>query len=271
MQLQEQSKKRTVSPQFERFVLFLAATFTCYRLVFALFSPTAWHIPDELLLTVLLVMVVYLWLAETQAISGLFRSEMALRDTQTAVLATLVQTVEAKDQYTRGHSEQVKRLSIELAKKMGLNKERVDLVARSAILHDVGKIEIPDAILNNKEPLTEKEWQIIKKHPTRMATILSPLDFLHQETHVALFHHERYDGTGYGVGLKGADIPIESSIIAVADMFDAMNSDRPYRPKLSKETVLQELKKSQGTQHAPAIVTSFLEMLEEQPELWLRS
>ena len=238
-----QSEGNKDTPQFLRFALLIAISFTVYRLLFSLFAPDAWHIPDQVLLAIMLAVVGHLWTTQSRALTRLLKSEAALKNAQVGMLAALVEAVEAKDHYTRGHSEQVRRVSVELAKKLGLKKDRIDVVSRAAILHDLGKIETPDSILHKAGPLTQEEWQILKKHPERTATILSSLDFLSEEVQVAVLHQERFDGEGYGARLKESEIPLESSIIGVADMFDAMNSDRPYRPKLSRETVLEELQK----------------------------
>ena len=257
--------------QFERFVLFLAASFTCYRLLFAVVGDNSSPIPDEILLAVLLAVVGYLWATQLRALSRLVKSEAALRDMQTGVLAALVQAVEAKDIYTRGHSEQVRRLSVELAKKMKLDEDRVQVIGRAAVLHDLGKIETPDALLHKTTPLSNEEWEILRLHPSRTASILSSLEFLQEETRIAAFHHERCDGSGYSVGLKADAIPIESSIIAISDAFDAMNSNRPYRSRLPREKILEELTKGRDVQHPSAVVDAFIGLLKEKPELWIRT
>ena len=268
---QRQARGGGSSDQFERFVLFLAASLTIYRLVFATLVPDAWHIPDTVLLSITLVIVGYLWTAQTRAVSRLLELQVALHEAQVGVLAALVATVEAKDEYTRGHSEQVMRLSTELAKKLALTDDRVGIVSRAAALHDLGKIETPDAILHKKDRLTDSEMKVLQKHPARTAAILSSLDFLSEESRVAALHHERCDGTGYGERLKEVQIPIESSIIAVADTFDAMNSDRPYRGKQPRETILVELEEGRDIQHPGAVVDAFLELLAARPELWIRT
>ncbi len=264
------SGSRPVTDHFKWFVLLIAAFFAGYRLISALVEHDAAVVPDSVLLAVMLVLIGYLWVTQAQALARLSRSEAALRNSHVGMLTALVAAVEAKDPYTRGHSEQVKRLSVELAKSMGLNDASVEVVSRAAALHDLGKIETPDDILHKKEKLTAEEWDILKKHPARTATILSSLDFLRDEVRVAVLHHERYDGGGYGVGLKGPEIPVESSIIGVADMFDAMNSDRPYRPRLPREAILAELRKSRGIQHPAPVVDAFLKVLADRPELWIR-
>jgi len=240
MNKEETHVSREITVQFKQVVVMIAVSFAFYRLVFSVFAPGAWHIPDEILLGIMVCLVGYLWTGETRTLSRLSRSEAALRDAHIGTLTALVAAVEAKDPYTRGHSEQVRRIAVELAQKMGIGAARVAVVSRAAALHDVGKLETPDAILHKTEALGEEEWKTLKKHPERTATILSSLGFLSEEVRVAMLHHERFDGRGYGIGLKGAEIPIEASIIAVADAFDAMNSDRPYRAKLPRDSELSQ-------------------------------
>ena len=267
---QKQTAARAVTVHFEWFVLLFAAFLTGYRLYCAMFAPEAHYIPDEVLLSVMLFLLGYLWITQTRALARLAKSEAALQESHVGMLGALVEAMEAKDPYTRGHSEQVRRLSVEVAKEVGLAPATVNVVSRAAALHDLGKIETPDAILHKNGPLTREEWEILKKHPARTATILSSLDFLREEVRAAVLHHERYDGAGYGVGLKGDQIPIESSIISVADMFDAMNSDRPCRTKMPRETILAELEKTRGVQHPPVVVDALVKVLGERPELWVR-
>jgi HD-GYP domain-containing protein (c-di-GMP phosphodiesterase class II) len=271
MTKQETPDATPVTPQFQWFVLLLAVSLTGYRLLQAALVPEAALVPDEVLITIMLFLVGYLWIKQSQALYRLSKSEAALHESQVGVLTALVEAVEAKDPYTRGHSDQVRRLSVELAKKMGLTAAVVAVVSRAAALHDLGKIETPDAILHKQTALTREEWEVLKKHPARTATILASLGFLRDEARVAVLHHERYDGGGYATGIKGEQIPIESSIISVADTFDAMNSDRPYRPRLPRETILAELKKTRGAHHPATVVDAFVQVLAEHPELWNRT
>lgn len=271
MAARKQTGAQGISDQFKRFVLVLTISFACYRLFFALVAPEALHIPDELLLSVMLLLIAYLWSVQTRTLNRLHISETKLQEAQVGILAALVAAVEAKDPYTRGHSEHVQRLAVELAERLKLDEEHVQVVSRAAVLHDIGKIETPDAILRKNLPLSDEEWQVLKKHPARTASILSSLDFLGDEIRAAVFHHERVDGAGYGVGLKGPSIPLESSIIAVADTFDAMNSDRPYRKRLPRATILEELRLSRGVQHPETVVDAFIEMISERPEMWVRA
>jgi HD-GYP domain-containing protein (c-di-GMP phosphodiesterase class II) len=257
-----------VSAEFERFVLVLVASLALYRIVPSLFAPGMEHIPDAVLLSVTLFVVGYLWLRRTSALSDLLDAQNSLRDAHVGAVGALVHALEAKDEYTQGHSERVRCLSVVLAGKLGLDEERVGVVSRAAALHDLGKLAVPDAILHKKEPLTPDEQAILENHPRRTADILSTLGFLEKESRVALLHHERHDGSGYCMGLKGDEIPLEVAIIAIVDMFDAMNSRRPYRDRLPAEKIRAELKQVRGIKHSPAVVDALLELLAAHPDLW---
>jgi len=244
--------------------------FAVFRLGYALFGIELQPVPDELLLSITLGLVAYLWVRQMKMFQDLDRSATALQDSHVKTISALVKTVEAKDAYTQGHSDRVRDVAVEIGKKMGLDVQSLAVVSRAAMLHDIGKLGIQDAILHKKEPLTDTEWQILRDHPRRTDEILSTLGFLDRESRIALLHHERWDGKGYAVGLKNHEIPVESCILAVADCFDAMNSRRPYRERLPRETVMAELDKGRGSQHRPAVVDALFDVLREQPEMWAR-
>ena len=144
-------------------------------------------------------------------------------------LRSLVRAVEVKDTYTHGHSERTARLAVELGLSMGLAPDRLRVIARGAYLHDVGKIGIPDEILNKPDALTPEEWKVIQTHPQLGYELASAAPSLHEALPVILHHHERIDGGGYPAGLAGTDIPLEARVVAVADVWDALTSDRAYR------------------------------------------
>jgi HD-GYP domain-containing protein (c-di-GMP phosphodiesterase class II) len=179
------------------------------------------------------------------------------------MVKSLVYAIEAKDDYTRGHSERVCRYSLLMADKLGLNEEEKKVLQWASILHDSGKIGIPESILNKPWRLADEEYQIIMSHPQKGHTILEPLQELHGALPGMLHHHERYDGKGYPHGLKGKDIPLEARIIAVADTFDAITSDRAYRPAKSPEEALKEIEKVAGTQLDPELVEVFKKVCKE--------
>ncbi len=171
--------------------------------------------------------------------------------------------IDAKDPYTLGHSSRVALYSKELAKRMGIRDEECDRLYYIALLHDIGKIGIADNILNKKGKLTPEERQEIEKHVGIGGDILKSINVLDGIEEGARYHHERYDGKGYMSGLKGEKIPLFARIIAVADSFDAMSSDRCYRAKLEMPVIIEELKKGSGTQFDPKIAKHMLDMIDE--------
>lgn len=176
---------------------------------------------------------------------------------------TIAKTLEAKDSYTRGHSDRVAQYSVAMAKELGWNEEEIKNLEYMAQLHDIGKIGVPDGLLNKPWPLSDEEFAVIKRHPVIGGEILKEVRAIPNLHLGALHHHERYDGGGYPDGLKGEGIPIEARIISVADTYDAMASNRAYRPRLREKDILTELKDVKGTQLDPKLVDVFLAMLEK--------
>jgi putative nucleotidyltransferase with HDIG domain len=176
------------------------------------------------------------------------------------VLHALTRSIDAKDAYTRGHSQRVAELSRTLAHKIGLSEEQCERVYLSGLLHDVGKIGVPEAVLTKPGKLTAEEFDAIKKHPEIGAQILGNIKQLQDIIPGVLYHHERWDGKGYPFGKKAEGIPLIGRIICVADCFDAMGSTRTYRAALSLETVLEEIKRCSGTQFDPTLANVFLQL-----------
>jgi len=176
-------------------------------------------------------------------------------------IMAIAHTIDAKDAYTSGHSVRVAMCAEEIAKALGWNEEQVLNIHYIALLHDIGKIGIPDAILNKPSHLTEDEFGIIKRHPVIGHAILKDIKIIEQVSEGAMYHHERYDGTGYPFGLKGEEIPLCARIVGIADAYDAMTSNRVYRAKLSDEMVIAEFEKFKGTQFDPELTELFLGML----------
>jgi len=199
----------------------------------------------------------------TEANNKLRESLLALDESQNMIF-TLTLALESKDKYTSGHSERVAEYAVALANALGLDKASKVSLWRAAILHDTGKIGIPDAILNKPTSLTDEEWQVMKSHPERGETICSKLKFAQEILPVIRHHHERYDGKGYPDGLKGDKIPYLARIVAIADMVDAVISQRPYRTAQSLAIALQELKKYKGTQFDPVLADAFLDLYSEE-------
>jgi putative nucleotidyltransferase with HDIG domain len=178
-------------------------------------------------------------------------------------IKALANAVEARDRYTAGHTDRVYRVAKITARKMGWDSRRMSDLRNGCILHDIGKIGVPDAILNKPGKLTEHEQEMMRRHPELGAGILRGIPFLEPVIPYVLSHHEKYDGTGYPHGLKGEDIPIEGRLLAVIDTFDAIMSDRPYRASADTQKAVNELTMYRGTQFDPVIVDAFLEALGE--------
>ncbi len=179
-------------------------------------------------------------------------------------LSALTSAIDAKDSYTHGHSERVTQLSIELGEEMGFTPQRLENLRLAGMLHDIGKIGIPEAILNKPGRLTDEEFDVIKSHPDLGVRILAKVEFL---THVIPFirhHHERFDGRGYPAGLRGEDIPPEARIITIADTWDAMTSNRPYRKAMDVKSALEEILRCKGSQFDPAMADAFARLITRQ-------
>jgi putative nucleotidyltransferase with HDIG domain len=170
----------------------------------------------------------------------------------------LVEAIDAKDPYTRGHSDRVTRMSLKIAFQFGFAEDRLESLEYGALLHDIGKIGIKDEVLQKPGALNSEEYQYIQEHPLIGVKIIEGLDFFKDKIPMIRNHHEHYDGSGYPDGLLGAAIPLEARIIAVPDAFDAMTSARPHRGMMSLQDVLMELEKCKGTQFDPKILGIFL-------------
>ena len=181
-------------------------------------------------------------------------------------IQTIRYTVEAKDTYTRGHSDRVSEYSVLIGEKLGMSKEDIRRLQIGGLFHDVGKIGVPDNILQKNDKLTDDEYSEIKNHPTIGAQILSTASIFQDIIPIVKYHHERYDGRGYPEMLKGEDIPYLARITAIADTFDAMTSKRVYRDSLPLENVIEEFKRCRGTQFDPELDDVFLDILENDYE-----
>ncbi len=173
----------------------------------------------------------------------------------------LAEAIEKRDFYTAGHTKRVMKYSVMIGERMGMSKEQLYWLSLSAILHDIGKIGIPDAILNKRAPLEKSEKEIMKKHPILGYEIVKKVKGLRKALDGILYHHETEDGTGYPDGLKNGEIPIFAKIIAVCDTFDAMTTDRPYRKALSWEQAVDEIELFAGRQFDPFVVKLFKEIV----------
>ncbi len=190
-----------------------------------------------------------------------FKLYIEMRNLYLSTIQALNKTVEAKDPYTSGHANRVEKLAVELAEAYHLPFESIQNIKTASILHDIGKIGINDSILNKATKLTSEEFVEIMKHPSIGAEIISKVDFLKDITTIVKHHHERYDGKGYPDGLSGEDIPIEACVLTIADSYDAMTSDRPYRRALTTAEAIEELRRNSGTQFHPKLVETFISLL----------
>lgn len=266
-----------VTYSFKITVVILLFLLTLLRLILLLGFPATEIVADKVFLFIVLLILSYLWIQELIDFYNLLavnkdlqEAQEQLKQAEVDTIASLIKTEEAKDVYTRGHSEKVTEMSLAIAEEMHLDGESKKTLARAAILHDIGKIGISNDILNKKEKLTDSEWQVIKEHPENAIRILTPLRFLSAEREIILSHHERYDGKGYPRGLKGEDICLEAMILAVADAFDAMNSERPYRKPLIRDAIIEELIHGRDSQHSAQVTDTLLILLKKRSQLWER-
>lgn len=179
------------------------------------------------------------------------------------IINALAESIDAKDSYTNGHSLRVAQYSVKIAERAGKSKEEQERIHYMGLLHDIGKIGIPDSIITKNSSLSDKEYYVTRKHPEIGAEILSNISEIPDIGMGARWHHERYDGTGYPDGLRGDEIPEEARIIAVADAYDAMASRRSYRDVLPQQVVYEEIKKGKGTQFDPVFAEVMLALMEE--------
>ncbi|MBD5543690.1 MAG: response regulator [Lachnospiraceae bacterium] len=186
------------------------------------------------------------------------------------IIQTLAGTIDAKDKYTKGHSSRVAEYSVKIARKMGKSEKELEDIYYMGLLHDIGKIGIPDGIINKTSKLTDEEYEFIKSHPMIGAEILENISEMPEIGTGARWHHERYDGKGYPDKLKGMEIPETARIIGVADAYDAMASKRSYRDVLPQSVVREEIEKGKGTQFDPLIVDKMLELIDEDTTYQMR-
>jgi len=188
---------------------------------------------------------------------------MNTKSSRSALVTSLQRTLEEKSHETQQHAENMRNLAVALGKKCRITERDSNELALLAILHDLGKVAIPEQILTKTGPLTDEEWQIMRKHPEIGHRIALASPDLVAVADGILSHHERFDGAGYPRGLKGTDIPLSARIVAIVDTFEAMTSDRPYRKGVSVAEALEEIHACAGFQFDPKLVTLFLEMMQE--------
>src|ERR1043165_6090342 len=179
-----------------------------------------------------------------------------------ATIAGWSHAMDLRDKETEGHSRRVTALTAKLAQALGLSDEQIMHLRRGALLHDLGKIGIPDSILLKPAALTEEEWIIMRKHPQLAYDMLYPIEYLRPALEIPLSHHEKWDGTGYPRGLKGEEIPLAARLFAVVDVWDALTSDRPYRPAWSEEEALNYIREQSGKHFDPQVVDLFFRVIQ---------
>jgi len=196
------------------------------------------------------------------------RRALQLLDTRLAHVQTvrmLANAVEARESYTRGHVERVQHYALQLARALGWEAEALALCEFGALLHDVGKLAVPRSILNKRRPLTYSEWELLRRHPETGRQMLEGVDHLRGAIPYVLYHHERWNGTGYPARLAGLEIPREGRLLAIVDAYDAMTTNRPYRLAMPVEQALAEIRKQSGVQFDPAIVEVFVQLQPLKP------
>lgn len=240
-----------------------------------LFRDIRQQIIAGILLSLMIFIVIYvLCMVSARRIIEAEESEQKTQDRlqkmNMSIIRSLASTIDAKDRYTSGHSQRVAEYSVEIAKKLGKDREEQQLIYYAGLLHDVGKIRVPVEVINKAGKLTDEEFDQIRIHPVSGFHILNGV---HEDARIAYgakYHHERYDGTGYPNGLERENIPEIARIIAVADAYDAMASDRSYRKLLPQDVVREEILKGKGTQFDPDIAEAMLQIMEEDSDYRFR-
>lgn len=188
----------------------------------------------------------------------------SIKKDQISIIRALASTVDAKDHYTLGHSQKVSEFAVLISEELGLSEREIEIIKYAGLLHDIGKIAIPDDIIKKPSRFNEQDFETAKKHPSIGAKIIKEIESLAPIVPIVLYHHERFDGKGYPDGLKGEDIPLGARIVHVADAYDTMVSARAYRDMLPPELAISELRKNAGTQFDPKIVDAFITSLRKK-------
>lgn len=197
-------------------------------------------------------------LANARLFASLRQAHDELVQAYDATLDGWSRTLELRDRATGSHAERAVALTMRLASDLGISGEELENVRRGTLLHDIGKMVVPDAILGKQGPLTDEEWAIMREHPERARELLSSIEYLQPAMDIPYSHHERWDGTGYPQGLRGEEIPLAARVFAVVDVYDALTSDRPYRGAWAKSAALAYIEEQAGRQFDPQVVEAFL-------------
>lgn len=194
------------------------------------------------------------------------RADAELQEAYDSTLAGWSRALDLRDKETEGHSERVAELTLRMARVMGLPETDLVHIRRGALLHDIGKMGVPDSILLKPGPLSPDEWALMRRHPVLAYELLAPIAYLRPALDIPYCHHERWDGTGYPRGLKETQIPLAARIFALADTWDALRSDRPYRPAFRKEQAVIYIREQSGRHFDPGLVDPFLQLVAGEPE-----
>lgn len=217
----------------------------------------------SIFIAIILIIAFSIIIRNVKYTNALLETQKVVKELSVEVMEALAHTIDAKDEYTKGHSIRVAKYSRMIANRMGLPEERCESIYYMGLLHDLGKIGVPNEIINKPSRLTEEEYDVIKTHPGMGSGILGEIKTRPDLVIGARWHHERYDGTGYPDHKKGEEIPLEARIIAVADTYDAMTSNRSYRHYLSQDRVREELEKNIGTQFDGKVARSMIAIIDE--------
>jgi|CXWL01.1.fsa_nt_gi PAS domain S-box-containing protein len=187
-----------------------------------------------------------------------------LREAYERTIEGWVRALDLRDRETEGHTQRVTELTLKVAATLGFTEEELSHIRRGALLHDMGKMAIPDEILQKPGPLNETEWEKMRRHPTYAYDMLSPIAYLHRALEIPFYHHERWDGSGYPHGLKGEDIPLVARLFAIVDVWDALSTDRPYRKKMPRSEVIKYLRDNSGKLFDSKLVEVFMSVIEKE-------
>ncbi len=222
------------------------------------------------MIVLLLAASVIVWVIVERVERNLLRaseSEAEVRRSYDLTLEAWSKILEHRDRETRGHTERVAAITDQLSRRMGLSGQSLIDIRRGALLHDIGKLAVPDSILLKRGELTQAEWALMKEHPTLAHDVLAPIQYLHNALDIPWCHHEKWDGTGYPRSLRGEQIPLAARLFAVVDVWDALTSDRPYRPAMEKRSALDHIRGQAGAHFDPTVVAAFVDLQTAQPDV----
>jgi GAF domain-containing protein len=212
-------------------------------------------------LTITLATQAAIAIENAQLLNDLLLSNTGITSAYDATIEGWSRAMDLRDKETEGHTQRVTELTLSMARSMGLTENELTHIRRGGLLHDMGKLGVPDNILLKNENLTAPEWEIMRKHPTYAFEMLSSIAYLKPALEIPYCHHEKWDGSGYPRGLRGEEIPLAARIFAVADVWDALTSDRPYRPAWSKEKAIEYIREESGKQFDPQVVKAFSNLI----------